>query len=102
MTKAVKRTSPIAEATIKIACRSKKQMQAVAEALSPELAHPAGEKAEASLFMLSKGLKFRFVARDASSLRAIMTSYLRLLAATLNVSASLTELERKRARKTDH
>ena len=78
-------------------------MEAIAEALSPELAHRAGEKAEASLSTQRKSLKFRFIARDTSSLRAIMSSYLRLLAATLNVSASLSELERKSsARKADH
>ena len=42
-------------------------------------------------------MTLKFVARDSSSLRAIMTSYLRMLAAMLNVSKSLLELERKRA-----
>jgi tRNA threonylcarbamoyladenosine modification (KEOPS) complex Pcc1 subunit len=70
-------------------------MEAIAQALSPELSHPAGEKSAARLAKQGKALKLSFVARDSSSLRAIMSSYLRMLAATLNVSMYLLELERK-------
>jgi len=92
----VKRAKPRAEARISVTFRSKQQMEAIAQALSPEMAHPAGEKAEARLAKRGSVMTLRFAARDSSSLRAIMSSYLRMLAATLNVSASLLELERKR------
>jgi tRNA threonylcarbamoyladenosine modification (KEOPS) complex Pcc1 subunit len=72
-------------------------MEAIAQALSPELSHPAGQKAEARLGRGGKVLRIEFLARDSASLRAIMSSYLRMLAATINVSTSLLELERKRA-----
>jgi tRNA threonylcarbamoyladenosine modification (KEOPS) complex Pcc1 subunit len=91
----VKRLKAKAEASVSVTFRSKQQMEAIAQALSPELSHPAGEKAEAQLVKRGRVMRLRFAARDSSSLRAIMNSYLRMLAATLNVSASLLELERK-------
>ena len=79
-------------------------MEAIAEALRPEILHPAGEKARARITKRGKVLKLQFGARDSSALRAIMTSYLRLLVAAVNVSRSLRQLEvtekTKRARKT--
>jgi tRNA threonylcarbamoyladenosine modification (KEOPS) complex Pcc1 subunit len=79
-------------------------MEAIAEALRPEILHPAGEKARARITKRGKVLKLQFEARDSSALRAIMTSYLRLLGAAVNVSRSLRQLEvtekTKRARKT--
>jgi tRNA threonylcarbamoyladenosine modification (KEOPS) complex Pcc1 subunit len=77
-------------------------MRAVAEALAPELSHPAAEKAGAKIVTRGKALSLTFEARDSTALRAIMSSYLRMLAASLNVSNSLLELERvSQARKTD-
>lgn len=71
-------------------------MEAIAEALRPEILHPAGEKAQASVTKRGKMLKLQFKARDSSALRAIMTSYLRLLAVAVNVSKSLRQLENRR------
>jgi tRNA threonylcarbamoyladenosine modification (KEOPS) complex Pcc1 subunit len=68
-------------------------MEAIAEALRPEILHPAGEKARARITKRGKVLKLQFGARDSSALRAIMTSYLRLLVAAVNVSRSLRQLE---------
>ena len=68
-------------------------MNAIAEALSAEILHHAGEKAQARITKDGKTLKLQFEARDSSALRAIMTSYLRLLAAAVNVSRSLRQLE---------
>jgi tRNA threonylcarbamoyladenosine modification (KEOPS) complex Pcc1 subunit len=68
-------------------------MEAIAEALRPEILHPAGEKAQARITRGGKMLKLQFEARDSSALRAIMTSYLRLLGAAVNVSRSLRQLE---------
>ena len=93
----MKRTKSKAEANVSVTFRSKQQMEAIAQALYPELSHPAGDKAEARLVKQGRVMRLKFVARDTSSLRAIMSSYLRMLAATLNVSASLLELERRPA-----
>jgi len=87
------RTKDIAEARISVLFRSSQQMEAIAEALRPEILHPAGEKAQARVVRKGKTLKLHFEARDSSALRAVMTSYLRLLAAAVNVSRSLRQLE---------
>jgi tRNA threonylcarbamoyladenosine modification (KEOPS) complex Pcc1 subunit len=70
-------------------------MQAIAQALVPETSHPAGEKAQARIVTRGKMLKLQFKAQDSSSLRAIMSSYLRMLRATVTVSKSILELERR-------
>ena len=90
------RTKDTAEARISVLFRSRQQMEAIAEALRPEILHPAGEKAQASVTKRGKMLKLHFKARDSSALRAIMTSYLRLLAVAVNVSKSLRQLENRR------
>ena len=90
------RTKDTAEARISVLFRSRQQMDAIAEALRPEILHPAGEKAQASVTKRGKMLKLQFKARDSSALRAIMTSYLRLLAVAVNVSKSLRQLENRR------
>lgn len=75
-------------------------MKAIAQGLSPELRHPASERANARIVIRGGKLSLRFEASDSAALRAIMSSYLRLLAASLNVSDSLIQLERS-ASKTD-
>ncbi|MGA2627076.1 MAG: KEOPS complex subunit Pcc1 [Candidatus Bathyarchaeia archaeon] len=89
----MRRTKDSAEARISVLFRSRQQMEAIAEALHPEILHPAGEKAQARITKGGKMLKLQFEARDSSALRAIMTSYLRLLGAAVNVSKSLRQLE---------
>ncbi|MGP8070681.1 MAG: KEOPS complex subunit Pcc1 [Candidatus Bathyarchaeia archaeon] len=89
----MRRTKDRAEARISVLFRSRQQLEAIAEALRPEILHPAGEKAEARITKGGKMLKLEFEARDSSALRAIMTSYLRLLGAAVNVSKSLRQLE---------
>jgi len=89
----MRRTKDSAEARISVLFRSRQQMEAIAEALRPEILHPAGEKAQARITKGGKMLKLQFEARDSSALRAIMTSYLRLLGAAVNVSRSLRQLE---------
>jgi len=89
----MRRTKDSAEARISVLFRSRQQMEAIAEALRPEILHPAGEKAQARITKGGKMLRLQFEARDSSALRAIMTSYLRLLGAAVNVSRSLRQLE---------
>lgn len=91
-----------AQATVRVHFRTRQQMNAIAAALGPELHHPASEKAGARILARGRKLNLRFAARDSTALRAIMNSYLRMLAASLNVSYSLTQLERShRIRKSD-
>ncbi len=68
-------------------------MNAVAQALSPELFRPGGDRARAMIFVRGKQLSLQFEAKDSAALRAIMSSCLRMLAASLNVSSSLIQLE---------
>jgi tRNA threonylcarbamoyladenosine modification (KEOPS) complex Pcc1 subunit len=71
-------------------------MKAIASALEPELQHPAGEKAKARLLHRGNRLTLEFEARDSTAFRAIMSSYIRMLKAGVNVSGTLIQLERSR------
>lgn len=73
-----------ARADFRIGFASSKQMRAVAGALKPELTHLASDKARASMVVRGRSIKLQFEARDTSTLRAIVSSYLRALAAALN------------------
>lgn len=84
-----------AEAEVSILLRSRKQLNAIVAALTPEASHPAGEKANARIVLRGQHLKIIFRARDSPSLRAIMNSYLRMLKATTTVCLSLLNLERR-------
>ncbi len=82
-----------ASAIVRVTFQTTQQTRAIAAALTPELQHPAGEKARAKIFMRGKKMGLQFSARDSAALRAIMSSYLRMLNASLNVSNSLVQLE---------
>ena len=83
-----------AYANLRVAFRSRKQMEAIAEALRPELAHPAREKARARVTTRGRILNLSFETKDSTTLRAILSSYLRMLAASLNVCNTLLQIER--------
>jgi len=68
-------------------------MRAVVEALKPELVHPARQKARAAIIVRGNMLNLHFEAKDAATLRAIFSSYVRMLAATLNVCEIMHQLE---------
>jgi len=89
----MKRLKRSAEARITARFKSRQQMEAIAEALRPEMFYPAGEKANARITMRGRTLKLQFEARDSGALRAILTSYLRLLGTAVNVSRSVLGLE---------
>jgi tRNA threonylcarbamoyladenosine modification (KEOPS) complex Pcc1 subunit len=82
-----------AEAEVDVILRSGRELHAIAAALEPETLHPAGEKAQATITIRGHVLKIKFRARDSSSLRAIMSSYLRMIKAAANVCGSLLSLE---------
>jgi len=58
--------------------------------------HPAGKKAHATILTRGKTMRIAFQANDSSTLRAIFSSYLRMLAASLKVSNALIEMEASR------
>jgi tRNA threonylcarbamoyladenosine modification (KEOPS) complex Pcc1 subunit len=60
--------------------------------------HPAGRKAQAVILTRGKTLKLMFQAKDTSTLRAVFSSYLRILAASLKVSSALIEMEGTKTR----
>jgi tRNA threonylcarbamoyladenosine modification (KEOPS) complex Pcc1 subunit len=86
-----------AEAEVDVILRSRRQLLAIAAALEPETLHRAGEKAQATIMIRGRVLKIKLRARDSSSLRAIMSSYLRMVKAAANVCGSLLSLERRGA-----
>ena len=86
-----------AEAEVDVSLSSREEMQAIAAALGPETMRPAGERAYARITMRGQVLKIRFSANDSSSLRAVMSSYLRMVRAAVNVCGSLLSLEQRTA-----
>jgi len=82
-----------ATARLRIILRSKKEANALLDGLRPELQHPAGEKAKAMISVCGKSLILKFAANNSVALRAIMSSYLRLLAASVSVCDNLIGLE---------
>ena len=83
-----------AQATVRVTFGTNHYANAIAKALRPELFHPAGERANARLRVRGLTMSLHFEARDSIALRAILSSGLRILAASLNVSDSLIRLER--------
>ena len=88
-----------AEAEVRVLLRSRREITAVAAALTPEATHPTGKRADVEVQIRGNMLKVRIRARDSSTLRAVMTSYLRMLKAISNVFASLAESENPKANK---
>jgi len=82
-----------ATAEVEYLHRSHRQLVAIAAALTPETQHPAGKKAQAKVKVRGGKLIIEFSAHDSSSLRAIMSSYLRMLKATNDVCSALKALE---------
>jgi len=85
-----------ATAEVAVLVRSRRRLLAIAAALTPETQHPAGEKAQAKVKVTGDKLIIKFSAHDSSTLRAIMSSYLRMLKATSNVCSALEALEPRR------
>jgi len=73
-------------------------MHAVAEALKPETSHPAGGRAFATVVASGRELVLRFEGRDSATLRAIVSSYLRVIRASVNSCNAILELERGTSR----
>jgi tRNA threonylcarbamoyladenosine modification (KEOPS) complex Pcc1 subunit len=97
----MKRNRFQAEAEVRIYPRSRTQKNAIAASLTPETVYPAAEKAQANIVVRRHTVTIRFRARDSSTLRAIMSSYLRMAKATTSVCQSLLEMEHRRRKRTN-
>lgn len=91
---------PKATGRIRLTLTSSRQLVAIVDSLKAELAHPVGAKARVALVVRPRILELRFEAVDSTALRAIFSSYLRLLAASLNVSNALIHLDNQEAKET--
>ncbi len=79
-----------AYAVLRIQFQSVRQLRAISDALRPET---TGRKARTVIVQNSKELILRFEAGDSRVLRAVMSSYLRMIRAALNSSNALLALE---------
>ncbi len=95
---------PRAEGTLKLKLKSKKHLDSIMRALGPELVHSASDRARVVMVPRGNLLTLQFQAHDSSALRAVMSSYLRMLVASLGVLESVsTVLEaRRRSRLIDN
>jgi tRNA threonylcarbamoyladenosine modification (KEOPS) complex Pcc1 subunit len=75
---------PRATAILRINFKSNRQLNAVAEALKPEIAHSYGIKAQATLTIRKTELILKFEGKNSTTLRAITISYLRMLRTSLD------------------
>ena len=73
-------------AKLSVRVKSRRLANAIARSLVPEVDHPAGSKARVSISVNQRTLELNFLARDATALRAVMNSYLRMIGACLKVS----------------
>ena len=78
-----------ARARLTVKTQSHRLANAIAKSLGPEVDHPAGSKARVSVRVDERTLELRFLARDATSLRAVMNSYLRMIGACLRVTKAI-------------
>jgi tRNA threonylcarbamoyladenosine modification (KEOPS) complex Pcc1 subunit len=86
-----------ANASLRIGFKSQKQMRAIADALRPEANHPARARGRVRIIIRGRRLTLHFEAKNSTTLRAMMTSYLRMIAASLKACDALIELERSSA-----
>ena len=71
---------------MRVRTRSRRLANTIAKSLAPEAAHPAGSKARVSVKVDETTLEVKIVAKDVTSLRAVLNSYLRMIGASLRVT----------------
>jgi len=82
----------VCRAKITLHLSSRRLIEAIAKSLRPELGGRVDTKAHASLKVDGKRLELKFHARDTTSLRAILNSYLRMISACVRVARVLDDL----------
>jgi len=81
-----------ATAKLSIMLNSRRVAASIARSLSPETNHSAGSKSRVRISVGQKKLELTFIARDATALRAIMNSYLRMIRACLRVTEAIENI----------
>ena len=74
-----------AKATIRLKFSSEKQLNAVVEALTPEVSKPLAGRAKVALERQDAFLVLRVEARDTVALRSTLNAYLRWVGSIVNV-----------------
>ncbi len=74
-----------AKATARLPFTSKKQLDAILKALTPELQRQIGTRSKATLFEEGYALVLNVEAEDTNALRAALNAYLRWVNSTINV-----------------
>lgn len=80
-----------AHSKLRITFPSRKEMSATMLALKPELHYPAPKRAAVTLVGRGRNLILSVKARNSSALRAVLSSYLRMICAALNTLNELSQ-----------
>jgi len=78
-----------ASAKLNVQTKSRRLADAIAKSLSPEIDHPSGSTAHVRVKVEQRKLELTFQAKDATALRAVMNSYLRMIGACLKVTEAI-------------
>ena len=82
----------MSHAKLSIHLPSRHLANSIAKALQPEL-DQTGARASVSLRLHDKNIELKFHARDTTTLRAIMNSYIRMISACTRVAKTIDELK---------
>lgn len=80
-----------AKAAIRLTMRSERQLEAMVDALTPEVERQVGTRSKVTLSSEKTTLVLSVEAEDTSALRAALNSYLRWANSALNVMESVTQ-----------
>jgi tRNA threonylcarbamoyladenosine modification (KEOPS) complex Pcc1 subunit len=81
----------VARARLTLHLPSRRTSDSIARSLQPELSE-TGDKAHVKLIVHGRALELKFHAKDTISLRAIVTSYLRMISACLRSIKTIDEM----------
>ena len=80
-----------AEATVRLPMKSKKQLEALVKALTPETQKQLGTRSKVTLSAEKMTFRLRVEAEDTVALRAALNSYLRWANSTLRVLEAVNQ-----------
>ena len=80
-----------AEATVRLPMKSKKQLEALVKALTPETQKQLGTRSKVTLSTEKMTFRLRVEAEDTVALRAALNSYLRWANSTLKVLEAVNQ-----------
>jgi tRNA threonylcarbamoyladenosine modification (KEOPS) complex Pcc1 subunit len=80
----------VTRAKLYVQLKTRRMANSIARSLEPELGHPAGAKATVSMKAKARCIVLKFHARNNTALRAIMTSYLRMIGVCMRVTEEIS------------